>query len=188
MDAAPIDRRHLAAVWIETLDPGVSSRTARSQLFTLDLLRHARDPFDRRAFDPGHVTASALVLCPYRTRVLLVFHKRLQRWLQPGGHVEPGDHDVVQTARRENLEETGVGLVVAHPILVGIDVHEIPAARAEPRHLHYDFMFGFIADSDVLPESPEARQVAWCPIDALARFGADKPLRRGVERALRSAA
>jgi 8-oxo-dGTP pyrophosphatase MutT (NUDIX family) len=147
------------------------------------LLRTAVRPLDRRTFTTGHVTTSGLVLSPDRERILLVFHPRLRRWLQPGGHLEPGDPDIVSAARREVWEETGVMLDhAAPPVLVGIDVHHIPANPAEPRHQHHDLVFGFVA-RDEGAEPVEARRAAWCPCDRLDDFAVDPPLRHAARRA-----
>ncbi len=164
-------------------DPGADHGAARSLELTRALLRQAPDPFSRSTFDPGHITASGIVLSPDRSRVLLVFHRRLQRWLQPGGHIEAADDDLVQTARREILEETGVGLDQrVAPLMVGVDVHQIPARADEPPHLHHDVVFRFVADGNRI--APEwGREVRWCDVDRLEDCGADGALRRSVARA-----
>ena len=178
-------RRAGALEWVESFQPGPIDHLARSRRLTLDLLRHSRSAFDRTNYQPGHVTGSGLVISPIGNRVLLVFHGRLQLWLQPGGHVEADDLDVLATARREVQEETGVALLpVERPCLVGVDVHEIPAGRGEPPHLHHDLMFRLLAASDDLGVSPEARQVVWCRIDELERYQVDDVLLRSARRAV----
>ncbi len=72
------------------------------------LLEGPGDPFSRAHYEPGHLTASGIVVNPERTRTLLIFHAKLQRWLQPGGHFEPGECDPRLAAAREVLEETGL--------------------------------------------------------------------------------
>ena len=74
----------------------------------LDLIENHGDPFSRSRFDPGHFTVSALVLPPDGSSLLMIFHTKLGRWLQPGGHVEPSDADLQAAARREVVEETGL--------------------------------------------------------------------------------
>ena len=139
-------------------------------------------PFSRNSFDPGHITASALVLNSSRDAVLLVYHERLERWLQPGGHVEASDGSVVDAARREVVEETGIRVDDLDPVLVGVDVHEIPATHGEPTHLHHDFMFRFQLRG---PARPASRcRAVWCAIGELEGYNVDEPLRRGVARAL----
>src|SRR5437016_10723464 len=67
------------------------------------LLAGEDDPFSRHNYIPGHLTASGIVLNADRSRTLLIFHAKLQRWLQPGGHFEPGECDPSATAAREVL-------------------------------------------------------------------------------------
>ena len=74
----------------------------------LDLVDSDGDPFSRSRFDPGHFTVSAFVLAPDRSSLLMIFHAKLERWLQPGGHVEPSDTCLHTAARREVVEETGL--------------------------------------------------------------------------------
>jgi len=171
---------------VESFDPTADGRALASVEQTMELLESSDAPFSRTSYQPGHVTASAVVLSPDRQHVLLVYHQRLRRWLQPGGHVEADDTTVQDTASREVLEETGIRLdpsVV--PPLVGIDVHEIPATSKEPYHLHHDLMFAFAVASRAVPSTEH--RATWCPIADLPRFGVDGPLLRGVARALRSA-
>jgi len=170
---------------VEALDPSGSERTRRSRAAILDLLHNHPRLFDRRSYDPGHITASAVVLSPDRARLLLVYHRRLARWLQPGGHVEPDDSDVIETARREVLEETGIMLDEADDAnLVGLDVHEIPAAGAEPFHLHHDLTFGFTAREEDMTEPCGSERAVWCAFDRLDGYDVDEPLRASLCRAL----
>ena len=88
--------------------------------------------FDRGFYTPGHVTGSAFVVDAGTGRVLLHHHRRLDRWLQLGGHDE-GEHDPLQTALREAREESGLtDLTPLQTAILDIDVHEIPAGRSEP--------------------------------------------------------
>jgi 8-oxo-dGTP pyrophosphatase MutT (NUDIX family) len=114
--------------------------------------------------------------------VLIIWHERLQRWLQPGGHVEAGDPDPLGAARREVLEETGVDVSNVPAVLAGVDVHQIPAARGEPAHWHHDLVFGFRMATSGPTVMGEAR-TAWRRVDELSAVGADAALRRAVARA-----
>jgi 8-oxo-dGTP pyrophosphatase MutT (NUDIX family) len=131
------------------------------------------------------MTASAVVLSPDRTRVVLVYHERLARWLQPGGHVEPYDADLIHTARREVEEETNLSLAgVVEAPLVSVDVHEIPAINGEPPHMHHDLTFVLVLKTDQSVEPGDDQQAAWCPIDRLDGYGVDSPVRTSLKRAL----
>ena len=166
-------------------DPRGDARAERSQRQTINLLELLRAPFDRSAFDPGHITASAVVLAPDREHVLLVFHEKLRRWLQPGGHCEPSDQDVRATARRETREETGIALSNKDSLaLAGIDVHDIPAAGSEPSHRHHDLCFLAQATLHQIEAMHSSDKIVWCPIIELDRYDVDLPLRACLARSL----
>lgn len=115
---------------------------------TLELIAEADAPFSRTHFQPGHLTASGIVLNADRTHALLIFHTKLQRWLQPGGHFEAGETDPSLAAAREVLEETGIKTrwPGEHPVLLDVDLHSIPARKTEPEHGHYDLRMLLIAE------------------------------------------
>jgi 8-oxo-dGTP pyrophosphatase MutT (NUDIX family) len=109
----------------------------------------------------GHLTGSAAVVDPQRQRALLVLHRKLGRWLQPGGHAD-GDGDLAGVARREASEETGIiGLTVEQPAL-DVDVHEIPPTGNEPSHLHLDVRFLVVApEAAVAVANDESLALRW---------------------------
>jgi 8-oxo-dGTP pyrophosphatase MutT (NUDIX family) len=132
---------------------------------------------------PGHLTASAIVLSPALSSVLLINHKKLKRWLQPGGHIEPSDKNLVSAAQREAVEETGVHIATEPtPELVWVDVHEIPPHGEEPAHLHHDLMFGMVATDDFVRESAEAPQIAWAAFVDLTSYGVPAALQIAAAR------
>src|SRR5262245_21245204 len=171
---------------VERFNPGRDPASVRSRRRTLRLLEQDDDALDRRNYEPGHITASGIVFSPDRSAILIVYHRRLGRWLQPGGHVDPDDDGTMETAAREVLEETGVHLRHSGIVsLVGVNVHRIPATRKEPAHLHYDMAWRFTAAGARLGRPAERRHAVWCPVDGLHDHGADEPLLRTVRRALR---
>ena len=140
---------------------------------------------ERSHFAPGHFTASAFVLSPDRSDLVLIHHKKLGIWVQPGGHVEPSDDDLAASARREVLEE--VGLSELEPIssaegklLFDVDIHLIPARKAEPAHEHFDVRFAFVAKTRELVHSEEVADLRWVPLNAVEQMGTDESVLRAV--------
>jgi 8-oxo-dGTP pyrophosphatase MutT (NUDIX family) len=172
---------------LQHFDPAGDGEAAKSKELVLALLASSPEPFSRRQFNPGHITCTGLVLSPGRDRILLVLHRRLQRWLLPGGHVEPDDPLIGDAGRREVVEETGAILRAdSPPLLVGVDVHGIPVRRDEPFHLHHDLIFRFQAASDAFQTSEEVREVAWCAVAEFDRYQLPGSIRRSYARALAS--
>ncbi len=154
---------------------------AKSIELILLLLECSAHPFSREQFVPGHITCTGMVIAPDGERVLLVHHRRLNRWLLPGGHVEPGDASISDAARREVLEETGVALA-AGVNLAGADVHGIPGKGHEPYHLHHDLLFQFQALGEEIRVSEESHAVAWCGPGEFERYAIPENIRRAWAR------
>jgi 8-oxo-dGTP pyrophosphatase MutT (NUDIX family) len=153
----------------------------------LRFLSHHPDPFDRR--NPGgHLTGSAIVVSATGDRVLLLHHRKLRRWLQPGGHAEPGERDGAVVALREAQEETGIAGLALHPSAprpLDVDVHPIPARGPEPAHRHLDLRYLVVAPptASLRRRAAEARALRWFRWEDLATLDLDP----GLRRALRSA-
>jgi len=132
-----------------------------------------------RSLTIGHVTGSAWVVDRALEAVVMTHHRKLGRWLQLGGHAD-GDGEIRRVALREAREESGLQAIVpASEGIYDIDVHEIPARRDEPAHLHYDVRFAFFADRTGQPvPSDESHEVAWIALADLARYGADDSVLR----------
>jgi 8-oxo-dGTP pyrophosphatase MutT (NUDIX family) len=148
--------------------------------------RHV-NPFDRSIAE-GHLTGSAITIARSGDRVLLLHHRKLQRWLQPGGHADPGETGGEQVAVREALEETGIPGLALHagaPRPLDVDVHQIPARRGEPAHLHLDLRYLVTAPDDAVPSraAAEARDVRWFRWDELDALDLDAGLRRALGKA-----
>jgi 8-oxo-dGTP pyrophosphatase MutT (NUDIX family) len=150
------------------------------------LLDDTAGPFARDQFAPGHLTCSAAVLGDGGKLVLLVHHAKLERWLQPGGHVDAGDETPLASARREVQEESG--LAALEPVArapIDLDVHEIPARGAEPGHLHYDLRYAFaVRGAPALRPSEESIALRWVDVDRLEELTREVSVTRLVARAL----
>ena len=147
----------------------------------------AHDDCLQRSCRPGHLTGSAWILSPDHASVLLVHHRKLGRWLQPGGHAD-GDADLFRVASREAEEETGLRRFTTlpggdPPAPLDLDIHEIPAHGTEPAHLHLDVRFLLVAAPGEAPRaSEESTAIRWVPRERLADFGADDSLDRMERR------
>jgi len=136
------------------------------------------------ALPEGHITASAWVLSRGEaSSVLLTHHRKLERWFQLGGHLEPGE-TVLEGALREAREESGLADV--RPLgeeIFDVDVHLIPARGPMSAHYHYDVRFLL----DGPPEAPlvassESRSLAWVRLDDAHRYNASESILRMVRK------
>jgi 8-oxo-dGTP pyrophosphatase MutT (NUDIX family) len=127
----------------------------------------AHDDALLRSCQDGHLTGSAAVVDAAGERVLLLHHRKLDRWLQPGGHAD-GDGDLAAVAAREVCEETGLTGDLERPA-IDVDVHAIPARPGEPAHLHLDLRFRVRIDASAVPvanhESHGLRWVSLAEVD-----------------------
>jgi 8-oxo-dGTP pyrophosphatase MutT (NUDIX family) len=133
-------------------------------------------PFDKDA-DPLHVTGSALIVG--RRGIVLLRHRLLGIWVQPGGHIDPGEKPW-EAARREATEETGMAVrfLGDEPELAHVDVH--PGGRG---HTHLDLRYLCTAgDADPAPPPEESQEVGWFDWDAAAAVA--EPAMAGILAAL----
>ena len=110
----------------------------------------------------GHITGSAWLVDIAGDRVLLAHHRKLGRWLQPGGHSD-GDPDTVAVALREAREESGLKVRALDEAIFDIDVHRIPTRGRELAHFHFDVRFLVQAEHDRFRVSDESHARAWVP-------------------------
>ncbi|GAB6901448.1 NUDIX hydrolase [Kineosporia succinea] len=154
-------------------DVGVALRDAEpagpaerfEQTAWLALLASTGEGLLRREQAPAHLTASAAVLSPDGSQTCLVFHHKMQLWVQPGGHFDAGDTSGAQAAAREVVEETGLsGRVLGAPVL--LSRHPAPCA---PGIVDYHLDLQYLMITDVVDPTPsdESPQVRWWPVGEL---------------------
>jgi 8-oxo-dGTP pyrophosphatase MutT (NUDIX family) len=139
------------------------------------------DPWSRAM--PVHLTASALVVHPQSKRVLLRWHAKQERWLQVGGHADPGERDPWAIALREAQEETELtDLRPLEPGLAQVTIVDVNATPNEPAHQHADLRYLLVTDDpDAVPAEVEGVPLRWMTLDdalAVADEGLERLLRR----------
>lgn len=169
------------------------AREEADRIRMVDFARAHPDPFDR-AIPEGHFTGSGLVMAEDGSAVLLLHHLKLHRWLQPGGHGEPGETRGENVASREVEEETGLipRLHPGAPRPFDVDIHTIPARKLDPEHEHLDLRYLFIADPGE-PLRGEAHEdsgavasgtsLRWFGVEEALRMELDPGLKRMIRKA-----
>jgi len=150
-------------------------------------LSRAEGACERSHFSPGHFTASAFVLSPDLRDLVLIHHKKLGIWVQPGGHVERTDQDLSAASRREVLEEVGLGELepisaAGTSLVFDVDIHAIPARKDDPAHEHFDVRFAFVAKTRALVHSEEVADLRWVPLSEVEQMGTDESVLRAVNK------
>ena len=127
----------------------------------------------------GHITASAWVLSPCLSNTLLTHHRKLQRWLQLGGHIENDDSNIFEAAVREVVEESGIDEInILQNSIFDIDVHLIPARKDVKEHYHYDIRFLLKAERTNFVVSSESTELAWVRLTEVGDLLSDESVLR----------
>lgn len=134
--------------------------------------------FTRDATIGGHITGSAFILSQDGRATLLTHHKKLGIWVQLGGHCD-GIADARFVAMKEGYEESGLArLSLVCPDVFDVDIHEIPARKSEPAHLHYDIRFLLRAEVGEIAVSEESIDLAWVPLAQLEDYTNERSVLR----------
>ncbi len=136
-----------------------------------------------RSLTTGHITGSVWLLDPDGERVLFTHHRKLNKWLQLGGHAD-GDSDVLRVALREATEESGLPRI--RPLsseIFDLDIHPIPAKGNEPEHFHYDirFLAQALAPAEIVV-SEESNELRWFDLEEIGKDIKDESLLRMCRR------
>ena len=118
----------------------------------------------------AHFTASAWITNPSLSKVLLLHHFKLDRWLQPGGHAD-NETNLLNVAKKELQEETGIEVDNQDTTFFDIDIHTIPQRKEVPEHEHFDVRFHFIVNEETsLTKNKESNQIKWFNIEEVAEL------------------
>ena len=171
--AGPAFARRVLAAWTP---PTAEQRATRDRMLAF-VDAHPRDAH-LRSCEPGHLTASAILLDASGRKVLLTHHRKLGRWLQLGGHCD-GDPDLARVALREATEESGIEGLAIDPIPIDVDIHSIPARKGEPEHLHFDTRFLVRAPEGARERaSDESLELRWFDRRKVEAIETDASVRR----------
>lgn len=180
-----MEKRRLILEWLHG-HTAWDEEEEQMRVQTLNFVGSNRNCLERSNL-AGHITGAAWILDETGKKVLLMHHRKLGLWLQPGGHSD-GEPDTRLVALREAQEETGLtSLRVESGELFDVDVHVIPARKTEPRHLHYDLRFVLRADStEPLQGNSESKDLLWVPLEEVHHYNKHWSVMRMVERVLSS--
>lgn len=134
----------------------------------------------------GHFTASAWIVNQHKNKILMTHHKKLNMWLQLGGHTD-GENDLLSAALREAKEESGIeNFKIISNQIFDLDIHNIPKIGSHPPHTHYDVRFLFEANSkkEKVVVSEESNAVAWIDISKACEKNSELSIKRMVDKTL----
>lgn len=138
--------------------------------------------FDR-TLTIGHITASIWITDEKQEQALLCHHKKLNKWLQLGGHCD-GNPNVHEVALKEAQEESGLqNFKFKSEAIFDVDIHKIPKHKDVKAHLHYDIRFWLIADANLpLIISSESKDLKWLSINEIHQYNNERSIIRMVEK------
>jgi len=147
-------------------------------------LTQAPEACARSHFAPGHFTASAFVLSPDRRELVLIHHRKLGLWLQPGGHIDEADRDwkAQRGARSEKKSASARLRTLTSGGLFDLDIHAIPPHKQEPAHEHFDVRFAFLAGTRDFTRSEEVADVRWVLLEDAASVTCDASVLRAADK------
>ena len=133
----------------------------------------------------GHLTASAWITDRHCHQAVLLHHRKLDMWVQPGGHIDANDASLMDASRREAIEETGLSTLAPMQMdIFDLDVHAIPARKSEPEHWHLDIRFWWVADDLSLQINDESHELAWLSAAEIRKRTNEESVLRMVRKTL----
>ena len=163
-----------------------SSESDLAREKTLEFITEHNDALHRTCVE-GHLTGSAMIIESSYERVLVMLHKKLGIWLQPGGHAD-GEGYLSNVAFREAFEETGINNLALWTNAIDCDVHKIPEIGDEKEHFHFDLTYLLLApEKAVIKRNHESTDMRWVTLEELKALTGEERLQRiariGIELA-----
>lgn len=157
---------------------------AKAKNYIEDFVRRQSAYWSRKTLE-GHLTASAWITNEKADKAVLLHHRKLDIWVQPGGHIDDEDSSLIEASLREASEETGLkNLRLRQPGIFDLDVHAIPARKNEPEHLHLDVRFWWVADDTRLIISDESNELEWLSADEIRKLTDEESVLRMVRKSM----
>lgn len=163
-----------------------------SENLVLEKMKHffltEKNPFERKNLS-GHFTASSLIFNPKTEKIILTHHRKLDKWLQLGGHCD-GIEDLLIPAMQEAKEESGLKNIRFSPLSkfkeiplpIDFDIHVIPARQNEPEHLHLDVRFLLETNEENLNISHESLALKWFSTKEVRQLSTEENLLRLLDK------
>lgn len=146
------------------------------------------DDFALRSNLIGQLTGSAWIVNKEHTKVLLIHHKKLNKWLQIGGHIEDTDQNIEETVLREIEEESGISnvklLSSSSNLIYDIDIHTIPQKNDIAEHLHFDIRMLVEADENeaLIPQNEEILAIKWYALNEIEDLTQNNSIKRMIDK------
>jgi 8-oxo-dGTP pyrophosphatase MutT (NUDIX family) len=170
--------RAAALAWLRAHEAGPLDPLERAMVADAIVFINSHPDGLVRSCLTGHLTGSSWILNPARTHTVLVLHRKLDRWLNPGGHAD-GDPDLLAVALREAREESGLTVRAPAATLFDFDRHWIPERPTTPGHWHYDFRFLLEADpAESLQISSESKDLRWFDLAEVPKLNSSESMAR----------
>ncbi len=172
-----------ALILLERYDP-IDENELIAKRFIYDFVRQNVNYWSRSTLN-GHLTASAWITNQQQNQAVLLHHKKLDIWVQPGGHIDSSDESLQAASLREAQEETGLKqLKITSTDIFDLDIHLIPARKLEPEHWHLDVRFLFVAEQPHLEVSQESNAVVWFGRSEIEKLTEEESVLRMVRKTL----
>ncbi|MFQ6612960.1 MAG: NUDIX hydrolase [Fidelibacterota bacterium] len=155
----------------------------KHQVFRMISFLESNEDCFERTNRAGHFTGSAWIVNHSHDAVLLTHHRKLNKWLQLGGHAD-GNPNLVDVARAEAKEESGLkALTLVSTEIFDLDIHPIHHLERDLDHLHYDVRFFFEASSNAeIVVSVESHDVSWVPFENILKLNSELSMRRMLKK------